>query len=451
MIAIALSVSAVLGACGSDNKKSGAQAPSVTSGNTSTETGTNTSTATTGAGSQGSTIRFSDGNKYKADVDRKGETILIGMSNNEGPSISLPDMRIGIEAAVNYINKNGGVNGAQIKLDECISDGSPEKAIDCANKFVEDKVDLAMYGIEYAAAAILPVLRDAGIPLAVPGVVADQQRMDPNTFGMIAPQDEVTVLPEVVLKQLGYKKIAYISENNPVNQATALRAAKWGDLLGVKVFTAGLVDPANADWTAAVQSAIGQGADAISGLPSEPGCTALIKTARQLGFKGPILTSCNKYVTELGPGAVGAITSFPYYAPGLEAGAPDRIVKNLGIYEEQMRGQGFGKYINTYADFTFPTMMDVATLLETIKDKINPDSIRKAFETDRFLPGFAAPDFNCGFTFWEYEPSACRDGLLVSQVVEENGKVVRRPVFKENGGYVVPPPGLSAKAQVLGH
>ena len=83
-----------------------------------------------------------------------GETIKIGLSNDEGGAFSLPEFRVGAEVGAKYINDHGGINGAKIELVNCLSDASPEGAVNCANQFVEAKVDMATYGIEVAIDAV---------------------------------------------------------------------------------------------------------------------------------------------------------------------------------------------------------------------------------------------------------------------------------------------------------
>src|SRR5205823_3077408 len=94
-----------------------------------------------------------------------GEPITLGLTNLEGGAISLPEVRNGMEAAIAYVNQHGGVNGRPFKLLRCDVDGSPEKSVDCGNKFVEGKVMVAVEGVDVGADAMLPILKDAGIPL----------------------------------------------------------------------------------------------------------------------------------------------------------------------------------------------------------------------------------------------------------------------------------------------
>jgi len=134
---------------------------------------------------------FSTTNAHKATVDRTGQTIKIGLSNDEAGSFSLPEFRIGAEVGAKYVNDHGGINGAKIELTECTSDASPEGAVNCANQFVEKKVDIASYGIEVAIDAGLPVYDGANIPLVTPAAYGSKQRTDPNAFSFGSSVGEI--------------------------------------------------------------------------------------------------------------------------------------------------------------------------------------------------------------------------------------------------------------------
>ena len=66
--------------------------------------------------------------------NRDGQTIKVGVVNNDS---LLPAFRIGAEVAIDAINANGGINGAQIEVVSCAADASPEGSINCANQMIE--------------------------------------------------------------------------------------------------------------------------------------------------------------------------------------------------------------------------------------------------------------------------------------------------------------------------
>jgi branched-chain amino acid transport system substrate-binding protein len=443
-------------ACGDDDDSSGAPAtsaagaaaPAATSAPSGSSGASETSSASETAASSG--IAFSASSAHKADVDRTGETIKIGLSNDEGGAFSLPEFRIGAEVGAKYVNDHGGINGAKIELVSCLSDASPEGATNCANQFVEKKVDIASYGIEVAIDAALDVYSQAKIPLITPAAYGTKQRSDPNATIIGSAAGAYAVWPLKAFKDLGATDVAFIAENQPSSQNFIDLLNKWAPELGVKIVSTTLVDPGNPDYTAAVQTGMSKGATAIWGFVSEPGCIAFVTAAKQLAYDGVTMAgACSQYIQTLGQQSVDTLNLIDAYFPDVAASAPANIQANLKTYADAMKAAGQEKYINGFAALSFSFMQDLKTLLETIPEgPINAESIAKAQHTDQSLPSFNAADFNCGVKVWPAEPSYCRAGLLILKVIDKNGTLVREPLSKENNGYFYDPE-IAAKSASL--
>ncbi len=170
------------------------------------------------------------------DSSRTGETIKIGYANNEGPGFSLPEFRIGGEVAIDYINANGGINGAMIEIVECINDGSPEGSVNCANKFVDEDVAMYYAGIDIGADAALPILQGAGIPYVSSHTWGPLQRTEPGAFALHAPAGAYSAGPMVAFDEMGLTKVTAFSSDTATghdfidNVATPL-----GEQLGLEV------------------------------------------------------------------------------------------------------------------------------------------------------------------------------------------------------------------------
>ena len=131
------------------------------------------------------------------------KTIKIGYVNNEGAAFSLPEFRIGGEVAIDYINKHGGIKGLKIQVVKCLADGSPEASINCANKFIEEKVVLAYAGIDVSSDAALPLLSKAGIPYVTSNSWGTAQKNDPDSFILHTASAAFSIAPLKALKALG--------------------------------------------------------------------------------------------------------------------------------------------------------------------------------------------------------------------------------------------------------
>jgi branched-chain amino acid transport system substrate-binding protein len=319
----------------------------------------------------------------------------------------------------------------------CLSDASPEGAVNCANQFVEKKVTIASYGIEVAIDAALDLYSGAKIPLITPAAYGSKQRNDPNATVIGSAAGAYTVWPLEAFKSLNATKVAFIAENQPsaVNFVDLLN--KWAPKLGVEIVSTTLVDPGNPDYSAAVQTGMTKGATAIWAFVSEPGCIAYVTAVDQLAYDGVKMAgACSQYISVLGDKALDTLNLIDAYFPDVAASAPSNIQANLTTYADAMKAAGQEKYIDGFATLSFSFMQDLKTLLETIPaGPINADSIAKAKNTDQSLPSFNAADYNCGVKVWPAEPAYCRAGLLILKVVKKDGKLIREPLSQENNGY----------------
>jgi branched-chain amino acid transport system substrate-binding protein len=424
----ALAVAAVLtAACGSSSKSSNATSPPTTAA--APGGATTVAAATTAAGAVTTAAAATGATTGAANASRAGETIKIGYANNEGGVFSLPEFRIGGEVAVDYINKNGGVNGAKIELVGCLADASPEGSINCANKFVEQKVAIAYTGIDVASDAQLPILSKAGIPFISSNSWGTAQRNDPNSFILHAAASAFTLAPLKTFKDLNLKKVAVLLEDTPAGQdfiKTVVKPIGEGKL-GMQI-TAVTVDPANPDWNAAVTTAMASTPDAIWGQLTEPGCIGLVTATNALGYKGPVFAgSCSVYMQVLGAKSVGTYTSGDVYLPEAKSTAPANIQKNLDLYVANMKAAGQEKYT---------AFFELKSILETIKGPITADSVKAAFAASKDSPGYLGPDLHCASHPWTTEKSHCRADILVWKVVAGANGPIREPAYKDPQNYL---------------
>lgn len=95
-----------------------------------------------------------------------GEPIRIGMINQENtPLGSFPELRLGAEAAVTFINEElGGVGGRPIEFLPCVTTFSVEKSRSCAQELVAKDVVAVTGGIDVTSNGSIPVLEQNGMP-----------------------------------------------------------------------------------------------------------------------------------------------------------------------------------------------------------------------------------------------------------------------------------------------
>jgi len=431
-------VAVVTGACGSSKSGTATNAPTTAAASTATTAAATATTTAAAAAAATTAAAATSATTGAANASRAGETIKIGYANNEGGVFSLPEFRIGGEVAVDYINKNGGVNGAKIELVGCLADASPEGSINCANKFVEQKVAIAYTGIDVASDAQLPILSKAGIPFVSSNSWGTAQRSDPNSFILHAAASAFTLAPLKTFKDLNLKKVAVLLEDTPSGQdfiKTVVKPIGEGKL-GMQI-TAITVDPANPDWNAAVTTAMASTPDAIWGQLTEPGCIGLVTATSALGYKGPVFAgSCSVYMQVLGAKSVGTYTSGDVYLPEAKATAPANIQKNLDLYVANMKAAGQEKYTTGFALAPYSAFFELTSILDTIKGPITPDSVKAAFAASTDSPGHLGPDLHCASHPWTTEKSHCRADILVWKVVAGPNGPVREPAYKDPQNYL---------------
>ncbi len=104
-----------------------------------------------------------DGGGFEDAEKATGDPIVFGVQAPTKGASAYPQTGYGAEAAEWYVNNvMGGVNGQPIELSLCAGDGSPETAINCANKHVSDDVPFVLDAYDQAITGAVPILASAG-------------------------------------------------------------------------------------------------------------------------------------------------------------------------------------------------------------------------------------------------------------------------------------------------
>ena len=289
------------------------------------------------AGTAGDDDGAGDASAATATIDRTGEVIKVGYVNNEGGNISLPELRIGGQVAIGVINDAGGIHGARIEPVICLSDGTPESAINCAVKLIEEDVVMAYMGVELASEAALSLWLDAGIPYVSSHSWGPTERNSPGAFLLHVATGAFAVGPAKTFKELGIDHIAVVIQDS----STALDfmdniIAPVLEHHGIKM-TRVVVDIAAPDWTAAIAAAQSAGVEGMMGQLDEFGCIGMVGSAAASGFDKPIFAgSCTLYIDVLGPAAIGTYTQGDQWVPWVAEFAPPEIQERLDEYADHM-------------------------------------------------------------------------------------------------------------------
>ncbi|WP_419842768.1 ABC transporter substrate-binding protein [Candidatus Poriferisodalis sp.] len=366
----------------------------------------------------------------QAAIDRTGEVIKIGYVNNEGGNISLPELRIGGEVAINAINAAGGIHGAKIEPVFCFSDSTPDGAVNCAIKLIEEDVVLAYMGIEMASEAALGLWLDAGIPYVSSHSWGPTERNSPGAFLLHAASGAFAVGPAKTFSELGIDHVAVIVQDTPtgldfMDQVIARVLQHYGIEM-----TRVVVDAAAPDWTAAVAAAQSAGVGGMMSHLDEFGCIGMVGAAAASGFDKPIFAgSCTLYIDLLGSAAVGTYTQGDQWTPFLADFAPPEIQQRLAAYAQEMTAARHERHVNGFAVAPYGAWREIAFILETITGPITAASVSEAFATAGETPGWFGPSLRCGQAPWPPESSHCMSHIMVWQVVEHEDGTLGRIVI----------------------
>ena len=389
-----VSAALVLGACGSNNDDAGTAAP--------------TGAATPGA---------------PAAAAPTGEPIKIGMINQENtPAGSFPEIRQAAEAAVKYVNGQGGVKGRPLELEACITQGTPEGSAACAEKFADSKPVLVMPGIDFGSAASLPILERAslpyvgGVPLLPPELTAA------NSYTFVGGSASAFPSQAVYLaNELKVKKVNILYTDNPAGANAA--KAFGADILKANGVTDVQLIPEKADaadFTAALTKTAQGDPDAIMVLFAGQGCSRVMQAKQATGVKAMMFYpgSCaDEAVIEAGgAGAEGA-----YFNEEVKL-YDDVADPEVKIYVDALAQHAPDAKKSGFSQTGFGAVMNIAALMEKSTGEISSKSLVDALAATKDTPNFMAHPYTCDRKQVPGLAAVCN---AFSRIVQyENGKIV---------------------------
>ncbi len=394
-----------LAACG-DDSGSTAATTAASSGTTAASAGTTAATAPTDTTAAG--------------PDRTGQTIKVGVVNQDSGPVPFPDFLAGAQVAIQNINDTGGINGAKLEVVLCSTSLSPESSINCANKMIEANVVVAYTGADFTAEAALPVYTEAGLPWMTTVGWGPSLETSKDVFIMGSANAATAVGAFALLQQLKLTKVALAYDAVPAAQNFALNTVPAiAKSMGIEVQPIP-VDPAAPDFAAIVATAQSGGAQAFWGIQAEPGCTAMVNAALSANFAGPIIAgSCTDFINAIGDKTVGVYSTLAQLPPDTGGGTSDVIKKHLVDYEALMAAAGQEKNSTSNSIAAFGAWEELASVLKGMDGDITAESLSAALAADADIPGWFAPDLNCGAHPWPDFPSYCSAQMSVWQVAKK--------------------------------
>jgi len=371
-----------------------------------------------------------------------GDPVRVGFHSVEGGAISLPEIRIGFEQGVRYVNEElGGIAGAPLEAVSCSTDGTPEKAVDCANQFVEEDVAASVQGIELAGAAMLPILEDAGIAEIGMASFTPEQHVDVGHsffFGNAAPSTNLATL--LAMQEQGAESVRIFLGDVPVGHEDFEEIIEpTAETLGMDV-EAIFYPLSNPDWTSLVTSALEDEPDAIAFVAApEPDCIGMMTAASQMQYEGiTFLGTCTQYISVLGEAAEGSLTMADQYDLSVADQAPPEKAEAIQTYIDWMEDADEGDLTEgptaSLALAGFALAVDLAGALSQIDGDLDAAAVLEGMPTvsgERFIGN----TYDCDGSAWPGH-TGCSLGQLVYETNADGSRSLVSDGFLDLTEYV---------------
>ncbi|QGP88180.1 ABC transporter substrate-binding protein [Gordonia sp. 135] len=347
-----------------------------------------------------------------------GDPIKIGFITPEGGAVTTPMVREGGEAAVEYLNNNGGgIGGHKIDLVVCKQQEEPASATKCANQMIEEKVSVVVSPLGAQGAVMLPIVAGAGIPYVAQAPVSQAEMATPGSFMLSGGIVAVLAGQAATAAKDGLKKVTLIIGDSG-DAAASVKA------LGEPMFKQANVElnvvtiPVGAaDLTPQITAGLADNPDAVTVLGDTRQCISVLKTLQTVApdAKKYLIASClDKPVLD---------------AVGNEAVSGSKAFTTVNLSSDDPSVTLYRSVMAQYAPDTDPAGLAyigyqvVAALgeLKGLEGTVDAQAFKKALSEAKDVPLPAAPGitFTCDGKAFPPLTSLCSKAILVSDVTAD--------------------------------
>jgi branched-chain amino acid transport system substrate-binding protein len=404
----------VLAACGSSSSSttSNSSATSSSAASSSSAPTTNATPAAAGTVSQSAIafgVQYTGGKAGKADASLS--PIHIGFTTNIGGSPSFPENVAAADATTSFINDNlGGIAGHPLVLDKCFMQ-SEEDGQKCGADFTAKNEPVVNQALAVIGNASLYKTLAGKIPIIIGTTSAGPDYSTPGAYSFTGGGPAVIFAMAKDTKNLGAKKVALLSVDNPGGKFTMQKIAEPAfKQLGVsfnKTVYYGEA-PTTPDIVSALQAAGGSSADVIFFDPSAPTeCISLYNALKQLGITKPVESTpiCNApaFIDSTGGGPEN------WRLWGFSQNPRVTSDPQVQVFNEVMDAYGGSKY--KYVGFANSVVRDLLTI-DKFMTAIGPTHLTPTALTAQ-IKAFPGPVFlvpgpmHCGSPPSAASPSVC--------------------------------------------
>lgn len=349
-----------------------------------------------------------------------GAPVRIGFVSTEGGAVvSLPQMREGAEAAVEYVNKNaGGIAGRPIELVVCKQQEEPTSATKCANEFVGQKVAAVLSPGTSQGGTILPIVAGAGIPYITLNGVSQQELTSPDSAALSAGLPGTITAMAAAAKDKGMGTFTlFASDGGGLGALVDAMGAPLFQAAGVKLkvvpIPLGVPDP-----TPLVTSGLSDKPEGVSVIADAATCAAVYKAIQTTdpAVQRVFIPACldPNVIDIIGmdsvTGSIG-ITATDYLSD-----RPDSV-----LYRSVLRAYAPEVTVAGAASSGYQVVMALALATDHIQGEVTPASIKEALRTAKAveMPAGGGITFTCDGTAVPQMASICSRQMLIGEINDQ--------------------------------
>jgi len=311
-----------------------------------------------------------------------------------GPAAFLGDrMKTTVEMMAETVNKNGGINGHQVKLYIYDSGSAVTKAVTAANRLItQDKVDIIsgtgnMSGLSLAVKPIcnrykIPMISNSGSRKIVEPIQESYW-----IFKSHLTDKEIIGRAIDWWKSKGITKVAMLSSTSGFGKSARDELRRQEPGSGIKVVAWEEFENKTSDLTPQLTRIRSANPEVILCWTVAPAGVVFMKNARQLGMKQILMHGFGyvvpRYMKMAGPAAEGCVLVSLRYPVGTQLPDSDPCKKVILDYMEEHKTK-YGFYPDVYGSEAYDGMLMAFEAFETARS-FDKKKLRDALEGLHFI------------------------------------------------------------------
>jgi ABC-type branched-subunit amino acid transport system substrate-binding protein len=296
-----------------------------------------------------------------------------------------PELRAAAFAAMDGINKRGGINGHELEVIACDDEYDPNKSAECARKFVEEGVVAVVGSQTIGYSAYGPIVKKAGIPVIGSMPLGSEDYQDLNNYPISTGGVGLFAGDVIAAKMAGKKSVYMVGLSMSGGEGQAKLVGGIAKSVGVDFKGYGALPADSSDLSPAVRAAEQTGAEVVIMAMDKVSARQFMVASQSLGADYTLAHSPDVLtpdtIAAAPEAAEGMILSSPF-PPYDDPSFPGLVQFNEEMDDRESRGDKHaGKdnrqtVLNTWVGFhAFEKLVD------GIEGEVTAKSLQQALET----------------------------------------------------------------------